>query len=181
MHEEKQKIISCFSEIKINGYSSSIPVMKNNCPFCSPEIRSHIIRKTEDLIAVYNIAPILPGHTMIVPRRHVETIFDLNDQELAGFFRFAKEITQLLMQIFGSEGFDWSLQESEAAGQSIDHLHLHIIPRKTGDLRQPGDWYAMLEEQRHEMIDNPGRKKLSPEEMKKTIAFIQKHSSDHAV
>lgn len=84
------------------------------------------------------------------------------------------------MNVFDADGFDWSLQESEAAGQSVSHLHLHIIPRKGGDLNRPGDWYALLEKQRQTMIDSPGRKKLSPEEIKNTVAYIKKHASDHA-
>ena len=155
--------------------------MKENCPLCSPKIRDHIFSESGAMMAIYNIAPILPGHSMIVPKRHVESIFKLNDEELVDLFRFSREITHLLMNVFGADGFDWSLQESEAAGQSVSHLHLHIIPRQTGDLKQPGDWYAMLEKQRHTLIDNPGRKKLSLEEMKNTVAYIQQHATDHAV
>lgn len=155
--------------------------MKKDCPLCSPKIRDHIFKETGNMIAVYNIAPILPGHSMIVPKRHVETIFELNDEELADLFRFSREITHLLMNVFDADGFDWSLQESAAAGQSISHLHLHIIPRKTGDLKRPGDWFALLEKQRHTLIDSPRRAKLSPDEIKSTIAFIQKQVTDHAV
>jgi bis(5'-adenosyl)-triphosphatase len=154
--------------------------MKENCPLCSPKIRDHIFRETVKMMAVYNIAPILPGHSMIVPKRHIESIFGLNDDELAELFRFSREITHILMNVFGSDGFDWSLQESEAAGQSVSHLHLHIIPRKNFDLKRPGDWYALLEKQRQTMIDSPGRKKLSPEEIKSTVAYIQKHATGHA-
>jgi bis(5'-adenosyl)-triphosphatase len=155
--------------------------MKEDCPLCSPKIRDHIFRESSKMMAVYNIAPILPGHSMVVPKRHVESVFGLNDEELAELFRFSREITHLLMNVFDSDGFDWSLQESEAAGQSVNHLHLHIIPRKDGDLNRPGDWYALLEKQRHTMIDSPGRKKLSPEEIKSTVAYIQKHVAVHAV
>jgi len=151
--------------------------MNKACPFCSAEIENQVFLGTESLMAVYNIAPILPGHSMVIPRRHVETIFDLNENELAEMFRFSRKVTELLMKVFDCEGFDWSLQESEAAGQSVAHLHLHIIPRKPGDLARPGDWYAQLEEQRRSaMIDSPGRRPLSSDEIKHVITFIKKSS-----
>ncbi len=150
--------------------------MNKACQFCSAEIENQVFLGTESLMAVYNIAPILPGHSMVIPRRHVETIFDLNEDELAELFRFSRKTTDLLMKVFDCEGFDWSLQESEAAGQSVAHLHLHIIPRKPADLARPGDWYAQLEEQRRSaMIDSPGRRPLSSDEINHVITFIKNH------
>jgi bis(5'-adenosyl)-triphosphatase len=150
--------------------------MNNTCPFCSTGIENQVFLGNKNMLAIYNLAPILPGHSMVIPRRHVETIFDLNENELAELFRFSRKVTALLMKVFGGEGFDWSLQESEAAGQSVTHLHLHIIPRKPGDLARPGDWYAQLEEQRRAaVIDDKGRKPLSSNEIKNVITFIKNH------
>lgn len=150
--------------------------MNSACPFCSLGIDNQVFLGNKNMMAVYNLAPILPGHSMVIPRRHVETIFDLTENELAELFRFSRKVTALLMKVFGGEGFDWSLQESEAAGQSVAHLHLHIIPRKPGDLARPGDWYAQLEEQRRAaVIDSSGRKPLSSKEIKNMITFIKNH------
>lgn len=148
--------------------------MKNNCPFCSPEISEQIIHENNQMLAVYNIAPILPGHSLVIPRKHLESINELSEQELLEFFTFARKTTRILCSAFGSDGFDWSLQESEAAGQSIAHLHLHIIPRMAGDLKKPGDWYPMLEQNRC-FIDSPERKSLSREEIKSIVSEIQKY------
>ncbi|MBE0663302.1 MAG: HIT domain-containing protein [Bacteroidales bacterium] len=149
--------------------------MNQPCPFCSLSIQEQIFWGLDKVMAVYNISPILPGHSMIIPRRHVVTINELDNEEMTKFFTFARQVTQLLMRAFEADGFDWSLQESEAAGQSFAHLHLHIIPRKTGDLKRPGDWYALLQQNRHVMIDNPDRKLLAPNEISNIIEFIKSH------
>lgn len=150
--------------------------METNCPFCADPIRDHIFLETDLAFAAYNIAPILPGHSMVIPLRHIESIHEFNDAELAGFFSFSRQVTRLLTRAFEAEGFDWSLQESKAAGQSVAHLHLHIIPRKASDLKKPGDWFQKLEEQRNLSIDNPKRKHLGLEEIRKVVNFLRQHA-----
>lgn len=149
--------------------------MEKSCLFCDDTIRDHVFLETDLAFAAYNIAPILPGHSMVIPRRHIESIHELSVDELAGFFIFSRVVTGLLQKAFHAEGFDWSLQESETAGQSIAHLHLHIIPRITGDLKKPGDWYRKLEKQRNMVIDSPERKKLSAEEILKIVKHIRQY------
>ncbi len=148
--------------------------MKRKCPFCAPEISEQIIYESSHALAIYNIAPILPGHSLVIPRKHLESINELNEQELLGFFSFARSTTKILCKAFGSDGFDWSLQESEAAGQSIAHFHLHIIPRKKGDLKKPGDWYPLLEQSRS-YIASSERKTLSHDEIKSIVSDIKKN------
>jgi len=154
--------------------------MNHDCPFCSPLIEDHVFMETTEMLAVYNISPILPGHSMVIPRRHVESVNDLSENELDQLFRFARIVTKQLITFFKAEGFNWSLQESEAAGQSISHVHLHIIPRRPGDLEQPGDWYSWLQESKKELIDNPLRRKLSKKEISEIVsslkAFIAKNA-----
>jgi bis(5'-adenosyl)-triphosphatase len=147
------------------------------CPFCSSAIKSHILMETTGFAAIYNHAPILPGHAMIITTDHKESIMELSSTELFTFVNFSRKVTNVLLRVFGGEGFDWSLQESEAAGQSVAHLHLHIIPRKRNDLEKPGDWYQLLENQRHQHIDDAGRKRLSEEEISAIVSIIKKQVS----
>lgn len=147
--------------------------MNHDCPFCSPLIRDHIFIETSGMMAVYNIAPILPGHSMAIPKSHVESIYDLSKEDLEEFFSFSRKVTKLLITFFNSEGFDWSLQESDAAGQSIAHVHLHIIPRKSGDLKHPGDWFSILEKNRRDMIDNPLRQAISNKEVLEMVSSLK--------
>ena len=137
--------------------------MKNTCPFCSENILHGAFASENGFLAVYNHSPILPGHSLIIPQKHTGSLFDLSEDEISAFFSFARKTTAFLTKIYASDAYDWSLQEGEAAGQSIEHLHLHIIPRNPGDLPEGEDWYVMLEEQRKMPLDSPERKILDNE------------------
>lgn len=140
--------------------------MKNTCPFCAENIQNGAFASENGFLALYNLSPILTGHSLVVPVRHVSSLFELSEDEISAFFSFARKVTAFLTQTYASDAYDWSLQEGEAAGQSIEHLHLHIIPRNPGDLPEGEDWYVQLEEQRKMPIDSPERRILNPLEYK---------------
>ncbi|MBW0010761.1 MAG: HIT family protein, partial [Pseudonocardiales bacterium] len=117
---------------------------EKECPFDHPGVRATEYAGNDDFAAVYNIAPILPGHSLIVPRRHVERLGLLSEDEMCRFFAFARRITGFLLAHFTAEGFDWAIQDGVSAGQTVGHVHLHVIPRWPGDLPSPGDWYSRL-------------------------------------
>jgi bis(5'-adenosyl)-triphosphatase len=145
----------------------------SNCPFCTGKISDASFADTTDNLAVYNIAPVLPGHTLIIPRRHRKSVTDLNDSEICDFFIFARQVTEFLGSVFGGTGFNWSIQDSEDAGQTVPHLHLHIVPRKAGDLPSPGDWYPAIEESETELLDAADRKKLSPQRVAQIVGHLR--------
>lgn len=116
-----------------------------NCPFCKPDNSAAAFAISEENKAVYNLAPILQGHSLIIPVKHITSLFDLNEDEISTFFSFARRVTAFLCEIYECDAYDWSLQEGTEAGQSIEHLHLHIIPRKAGDFPESGDWYGKLQ------------------------------------
>ena len=120
--------------------------MNQECPFCKADAQALGFASTESFIAIYNISPILPGHSLVVPVKHAKSLFDLNEDEISGFFTFARKVTAFLCDVYNCEAYDWSLQEGLEAGQSVDHLHLHIIPRKPGDLSKDEDWYGKLQQ-----------------------------------
>lgn len=148
--------------------------MNTECPFCKESVKKAIIAETEDFIAIYNIAPILPGHCMVIPRFHYQSIMEIPAKKYSAMMDFARKLTQQLIKIYGVSGFDWSLQEGIEAGQSVPHVHLHIIPRKTNDLRSPGAWYAKLQQPISEEIDNPGRVHLSPVQIEKIASELRR-------
>ena len=86
----------------------------------------------------------LPGHSLVLPRAHVESLLDLDDSDLTALVLFARQVTRLLARVVAADGFDWTIQDGRSAGQSVPHLHLHVIPRHWGDLPDPGDWYPAL-------------------------------------
>lgn len=132
------------------------------CPFCQKGVEYYFL-ENESFAAIYNIAPILPGHSLIIPKRHVESLFELNDEELSNFMKLGRDVAFLLSKVLDTDAFDCAIQEKEAAGQSVAHLHMHVVPRKIGDLKHPGDWYQAIEKSEH--IDDQ-RKKLTPQALR---------------
>jgi bis(5'-adenosyl)-triphosphatase len=143
---------------------------KNTCPFCVPSIGGSAFLASEHFLAIYNRRPILPGHSLVIPSHHYGRMLDLPDGLLAEMMNFGVRTARLLMQAFQAEAFDWTIQDGWAAGQTVPHLHLHIIPRKKGDLPEPGDWYPELEKSIHGAIDSDKRQQLSDD----TFFFIVK-------
>lgn len=155
--------------------SESFTPQSPSNPFTSETVAREEFARSDhgSFSAVYNIAPIVPGHCLLIPRRPVLSIFELSTEEYQEFWTFAKEVTQFLQQVYRTESFDWTIQELEPAGQTVPHLHLHVIPRVTGDLTTPGEWYDRLEQDRQvQAIDSSKRKRISTDEMQKTVSWL---------
>ena len=150
--------------------------MNKICPFCDNNISEVAFAESENFRAIYNISPILKGHSLIITKRHIISFLDFNDDELNELAVFSRRTVKILMKSFNCEGFNISLQEGIEAGQSQEHFHLHIIPRKPEDLSDQGEWYNKLQEVEHGIIDSPERKKLSRMEMIKMAEFIKRNS-----
>ncbi len=147
--------------------------MNHACPFCSKTISEISYFETENFRTIYNIAPILPGHSLVIPKKHVESLLDFSDQELAELMMITRDSITILLKVFRAKGFNISLQEKEEAGQTIAHFHLHLIPRQTKDLPESGDWYTKLEESQHRVIDSKDRPKLSGKEIIEIVENIK--------
>lgn len=133
------------------------------CPFCAAGEAAAFLTDA-GFLALHNIAPVLPGHSLVIPRRHVASLLDLDDGEVAAMMAFARRTTRLLMRVFGGAGFDWTIQDGAAAGQTVAHLHLHVLPRHLGDLPEPGDWYPRLMASEAAALDSRIRPRLTPAE-----------------
>lgn len=144
-----------------------------NCPFCDIKIENTVFARSEKFLAIYNIAPILPGHSLIIPKSHIQSAMEFSDADLAEMILFTRNVTDLLLTTFNAEAFNWSIQEKEAAGQSVSHLHLHIVPRYRGDLPDPGDWYPRIESSYEKILDSENRIKLSDEELWKIVGKLR--------
>lgn len=138
--------------------------METACPFCEKTKPDYFIER-DQFAAIYNISPILPGHSLVIPRKHIESLFELSDEELSAFMLLGRDVAKLLMDVFNTDAFDWAIQEKEAAGQSVAHLHMHVVPRKIGDLPDPGDWYQKLERNDMTDIDTYDQFRLSEQQL----------------
>ncbi len=143
------------------------------CPFCASQVEKSTFAEAGRFRAIYNISPILPGHSLVLPKAHKTTVLELSDGEICEFALFAQTVTRFLQDVFKSSGFNWTIQDGESAGQTIAHLHLHLIPRSRDDLPHPGDWYPLLKQDLAKRIDDDRRKKLTPSEMAVVVAHLR--------
>ncbi|TSC62449.1 MAG: Histidine triad (HIT) domain protein [Parcubacteria group bacterium Athens0416_74] len=104
------------------------------CVFCSDaEIDAREIARTGLVRAFPTNIPIVPGHTLVCPLRHVSTFSELSIDEREAIFALAESIKIALTKLYGVTGFHEAWNEGAVAGQSVPHFHLHIVPRKDGD------------------------------------------------
>lgn len=144
----------------------TLPSDSPGCPFCQDSVKSFIFYESENFLALYNIAPVLPGHSLVIPRLHHTSLLTLTDQRLAELFNTARKALYILMEAFQTRAFDWSIQEKKEAGQTIEHLHLHIVPRIQDDLIKPGYWYPLILKNDLDIIDSEYRPRLTSKELK---------------
>jgi diadenosine tetraphosphate (Ap4A) HIT family hydrolase len=106
------------------------------CPFCPP-VASSPVGENGTCVAFRDAFPVSPGHTLIVPRRHVASFFALDAAEQADLLALLNAVVAELDGEFAPDGYNIGLNEGEAAGQTVKHIHLHVIPRRTGDAADP--------------------------------------------
>jgi len=145
-----------------------------NCIFCKTEFSKAIFSESENFIIAYNIAPILPGHSLVLPKDHYESLLDLPASQYQEMMSFCVSSVSSLMKIFNADGFDLSIQDGKSAGQTIAHLHIHLIPRSTNDLNSPGEWYPELLQSNQAIIDSDSRQRISAEELDKVVDYLKK-------
>jgi diadenosine tetraphosphate (Ap4A) HIT family hydrolase len=106
------------------------------CPFCSlPPDR--IVLSSANAIALRDAYPISPGHTLIVPRRHIGSFFEATAQERVELLAVLDAAKLGLDEEFAPPAFNIGINDGPAAGQTVPHLHIHLIPRYIGDRIDP--------------------------------------------
>lgn len=145
----------------------------DGCPFCNESISDSIYLESDKFKAVYNIAPILPGHSLIVPKWHCTSLSSLTIDELVEMVDLSRKAERVLSRAFTSTGFNWTIQEGSDAGQTVRHLHLHLIPRTPEDLPHPGDWYPRLREHDEQLLDSSTRPRHNEQEVKAIVSRLR--------
>lgn len=111
--------------------------MDKNCPFCKAESTREIIASSLLSIAFFDGFPVSPGHALIIPKRHVSSFFDLSQEERQDLLNLADSVKQIVEERYHPDGYNIGVNVGEAAGQSIFHVHMHLIPRYQGDVPNP--------------------------------------------
>jgi diadenosine tetraphosphate (Ap4A) HIT family hydrolase len=106
------------------------------CPFCTlPDGR--VVEDNEFAILIRDGYPISPGHSLVIPKRHVGSFFEVTVPERAALLALLDKAKGLVEQDHTPAGYNIGINDGAAAGQTVPHLHIHLIPRYTGDQDDP--------------------------------------------
>ena len=110
----------------------------SDCPFCDvPAARVLHTSPGGHGRALRDAYPVTEGHTLVVPTRHVASLFELGPEERADVWALVGEVREALAASHGPDGFTIGVNDGEAAGQTVSHAHVHVIPRYAGDVADP--------------------------------------------
>lgn len=118
--------------------------MAKGCVFCSLIVRTDLdaVYRDDKVVAFLDHAPVIPGHTLVVPKTHYDTLDDVPDDALAPLFRVVREVSIAQQSALGAEG-SLTLANTRIS-QSVPHVHVHVVPRRKGDsLFSPGRTFWM--------------------------------------
>lgn len=106
--------------------------MMADCIFCkivAGEIPSYTIHEDDDFKVILDINPASKGHALMIPKVHYADLYDIDDEVAGKAMKLAKKLATRMTNVFKCEGFNLLQNNNEAAGQTVFHFHLHLIPR----------------------------------------------------
>lgn len=108
----------------------------NECIFCKivkGEVPNYTVYEDENALAFLDIFPHAKGHTVVIPKRHAETYFDLSGEEASQLAQGVKKAMEKVQSALNPDGFNVGWNQKPAGGQVVPHLHIHVFPRYEGD------------------------------------------------
>ena len=103
------------------------------CDIIAKKAPAHIVYEDDDLIAILDRHPIADGHTLVLTKRHYERLGEIPQAELVKLFSKVQELNEKIRTKMSTQGAHISINDGKAAHQLVPHIHVHIIPRKSGD------------------------------------------------
>lgn len=109
----------------------------SSCPFCAPDPDRELITEAATIYAMLDKYPVNPGHTLIIPKQHIADYFELSERSKQGCWLVVNHVQKLISRRFQPDGFNIGINVGASAGQTIQHVHIHLIPRYAGDVQTP--------------------------------------------
>lgn len=103
------------------------------CSIASKEVPSWIIYEDKRIIAFLDIHPRAPGHTIVISKSHSASLLDLGEEDIGPLFGAVRTVEKRVLEVLHPDGFTVGVNQGRAAGQEVDHLHVHILPRFSED------------------------------------------------
>ncbi|KAF8336985.1 HIT-like protein [Cantharellus anzutake] len=149
--------------------------MSGRVLFSSFDVTKQVFYRSAKTFAMVNINPIVPGHVLVVPDRIVPRLKDLSGEEIADIFLTANTVGQVVEREYDAESLTIAVQDGPAAGQTVPHVHVHILPRKFTDFGGRNDEvYPAIEYSEQELASMIGQSK--PERRAQPLAVDARNS-----
>ncbi|KOA18068.1 AP-4-A phosphorylase [Clostridium homopropionicum DSM 5847] len=107
-----------------------------SCLFCNYPKEKYIVENAF-AFAIYDNFPVNEGHALIIPKRHFESFFEATEEEVKGIYKLLHEVKRNIDKKYKPDGYNVGINVGEYGGQTIMHLHVHLIPRYKGDVENP--------------------------------------------
>ncbi len=127
--------------------------------FCDEGVYKPVYYESESFIVFLDIRPLLPGHSLVAPKRHTLYITELNDKELIELRDLLGYVLPKLLRAYGADSYNLSINGGEHAGMVVRHLHIHIVPRSASDPMQGRivTFYSLLQGERRKYAKDVGK------------------------
>lgn len=118
-------------------YSGVLRKEEKNCPFCKLDTDREIITESATAYAIYDKYPVSEGHALVIPKRHLANYFELSFKEQSACWLVLNRTQKIIQKKYQPQGFNIGVNIGDAAGQTVHHVHIHLIPRYEGDVPAP--------------------------------------------
>lgn len=138
----------------------------NEDVFCNKKIYDEVFFESNYFIVVYDISPVVKGHSLVIPKRHILSFIELSKDEIDDLLLTLKVVIPKLISVYGDETSSYNLitQVGPFSGMSVPHLHTHILPRNSSESQDTNNVYKNIEKVR----------KLTQQEFKKEVEMLRK-------
>lgn len=129
----------------------------STCIFCKiikKEIPAEVVFRNTHAVAFLDITPHAPGHTVVIPVRHMEALTELSGEEGGDFLQALQEVDRALLRAMKAEGMTVGVNQGVVAGQAVPHLHAHLMPRFSGD--RGSSVHGVVNNPSHESLEEIG-------------------------
>jgi len=116
--------------------SKDIPsVISSQCLFC--ELKSERIIETKLAYAIFDKFPVTQGHSLVIPKNHISNYFELDFNAQISIIKLVNKLKEIIDKKFNPDGYNIGINIGDSAGQTINHVHIHVIPRYKDDIPNP--------------------------------------------
>ncbi len=117
-----------------------------SCIFCEYDKKDYVA-ENDLAFAIYDKFPVNEGHVLVIPKRHFENFFDATEEEIGAIYRLIHEVKKIIDEEYKPDGYNVGVNVGFYGGQTVMHLHVHVIPRYKGDIDNPRGGIRKLKKQ----------------------------------